>query len=80
MYIQNKQGFSPLLPSGDKLLEQKMLCDIQNKHFRSRPQYLGRWYEIQRFEAPFQTGDCVTADYALLPNCSISVTNSNILP
>ncbi|XP_071516906.1 apolipoprotein D-like [Panulirus ornatus] len=38
--------------------------------------YLGRWYEIERFFNPFQDGDCVTADYALLPNGSVSVANS----
>ncbi|XP_018020510.1 apolipoprotein D [Hyalella azteca] len=42
--------------------------------------YLGRWYEIERFTAPFQTGICVTADYALLGNCSIGVTNTQVLP
>lgn len=40
--------------------------------------YLGRWYEIERFFNPFQNGDCVTADYALLNNGSISVANSDV--
>lgn len=39
--------------------------------------YLGRWYEIYRYEAPFQK-DCeaVTADYSLNPDGSIRVLNS----
>ncbi len=38
--------------------------------------YLGRWYEIARYEQRFERG-ChdVTADYALLPSGSISVVN-----
>ncbi|KAF2367273.1 Lipocalin/cytosolic fatty-acid binding domain [Trinorchestia longiramus] len=41
--------------------------------------YLGRWFEIERFETPFQTGHCVTADYTLLSNCSIGVSNTQVL-
>lgn len=41
--------------------------------------YLGRWYEIERFFAPFQTGDCVTADYGLLTNGSVSVVNTEVV-
>ena len=39
--------------------------------------YLGRWYEIARFENSFET-DCVgvTATYGRKPDGSISVTNS----
>ncbi|GAA0581035.1 lipocalin family protein [Rhizomicrobium electricum] len=39
--------------------------------------YLGRWYELYRYEAPFQK-DCeaVTADYSLNPDGSIRVLNS----
>ncbi|XP_037794250.1 apolipoprotein D-like [Penaeus monodon] len=40
--------------------------------------YLGRWYEIERFFNPFQDGSCVTADYALFPNGSVSVLNSDV--
>ena len=38
--------------------------------------YLGRWYEIARYEQSFQK-DCqgVTADYALRPDGRISVVN-----
>ncbi|XP_042866947.1 apolipoprotein D-like [Penaeus japonicus] len=42
-------------------------------------QYLGRWYEIERFFNPFQDGTCVTADYALFPNGSVSVRNTDLL-
>ena len=39
--------------------------------------YLGRWYEMARYEAPFQKGcDNVTADYALRDDGKISVLNS----
>ncbi len=39
--------------------------------------YLGRWYEMARYEAGFEK-DCeaATADYALLPNGLIEVVNS----
>jgi apolipoprotein D and lipocalin family protein len=38
--------------------------------------YLGRWYEIARYEQGFQKGcEGVTADYALRPDGSISVIN-----
>ena len=38
--------------------------------------YLGRWYEIARYEQGFQKGcQGVTADYALRPDGSISVVN-----
>ena len=38
--------------------------------------YLGRWYEIARYEQSFQKGcEGVTADYSLRPNGSISVVN-----
>lgn len=39
--------------------------------------YLGRWYEIERFFNPFQSGDCVIADYSLNPNNTVRVVNSN---
>ncbi len=39
--------------------------------------YLGRWYEIARYEAPFQRGcEAVTADYSLRDDGKISVVNS----
>jgi len=39
--------------------------------------YLGRWFEIYRYEAPFQEDcDAVTADYALNENGTINVLNS----
>ncbi len=38
--------------------------------------YLGRWYEIGRYEAPFQKGcEAVTADYSLNADRSIRVLN-----
>ncbi len=39
--------------------------------------YLGRWYEMARYEAPFQKGcEAVTADYALRADGQITVLNS----
>lgn len=39
--------------------------------------YLGKWFEMARYEAPFQKGcDGVTADYALREDGKISVVNS----
>ena len=39
--------------------------------------YLGRWYEIARYEASFQRGcEAVTADYSLHPDGKIKVVNS----
>lgn len=39
--------------------------------------YLGKWYEIARYEAPFQKGcEAVTADYALRTDGKINVVNS----
>jgi len=41
--------------------------------------YLGRWYEIERMFNPFQSGDCVIADYSLNPNGTVRVVNSNYI-
>ena len=39
--------------------------------------YLGRWYEIGRFENGFERGcEAVTADYALLPDGRVRVVNA----
>ncbi|MDE2410325.1 MAG: lipocalin family protein [Sphingomonadales bacterium] len=39
--------------------------------------YLGRWYELYRYDAPFQRGcEAVTADYARNRDGSIRVLNS----
>ena len=39
--------------------------------------YLGRWYEMARYEAPFQKGcEAVTADYSLRDDGGIKVINS----
>lgn len=39
--------------------------------------YLGRWYEMARYEAPFQKGcEAVTADYSLRQDGQIKVVNS----
>ena len=39
--------------------------------------YLGKWYEIARYEAPFQKGcDYVTAEYSLRDDNKIKVLNS----
>lgn len=42
--------------------------------------YLGKWYELARHENRFEKGlDAVTAEYALLPDGKIKVTNSGTL-
>ena len=42
--------------------------------------YLGKWYELARHENRFEKGlDAVTAEYALLEDGKISVTNSGTL-
>ena len=39
--------------------------------------YLGRWYELARYEAPFQKGcEAVTADYSLNADGTVKVINS----
>uniref|UniRef100_A0A1Q3FPN3 Apolipoprotein D n=1 Tax=Culex tarsalis TaxID=7177 RepID=A0A1Q3FPN3_CULTA len=39
--------------------------------------YLGKWYELQRYEQPFQQNlDCTTANYGLLDPATVSVRNS----
>jgi apolipoprotein D and lipocalin family protein len=39
--------------------------------------YLGRWYEMARYEAPFQKGcEAVTADYSLREDDQIKVVNT----
>lgn len=41
------------------------------------PRYLGRWYEIARYDQSFQKGcEAVSADYALREDGKISVRNS----
>ena len=57
-------------------------CDeVQLKADFDSSLYVGRWYEIQRGDL-FQDDDqtCVTADYALQSDGSISVKNRSIRP
>ena len=43
--------------------------------------YLGRWYEIQRYESfMYPRGECVTADYNLQPDGSVQVLNAMRVP
>ena len=40
------------------------------------PRFMGRWFEMARFETPFEWGlDAVWAEYVLLPDGSVSITN-----
>lgn len=42
-------------------------------------QYMGKWFEITRYEAKFQAGgECTTAEYSLLANNTVEVKNSQI--
>lgn len=44
-------------------------------------QYLGKWREAARLESiPFETGDCVYADYSLKEDGMVRVENTEILP
>src|SRR5690242_17427216 len=65
-------GFSSLLsrhPVGNRSVPQPAKSvDLQR--------YLGRWYEIARYEQTFQKGcEAVTADYGLRPDGTINVVN-----
>lgn len=43
--------------------------------------YLGLWFELERFESPFQVGfECVTANYNLNPDGSVRVANEGLTP
>uniref|UniRef100_A0AAV2LAR4 Apolipoprotein D n=1 Tax=Knipowitschia caucasica TaxID=637954 RepID=A0AAV2LAR4_KNICA len=39
------------------------------------PQYLGRWYEITKLPASFESGKCIQANYALRSDGTIQVLN-----
>ncbi|KAK7068935.1 hypothetical protein SK128_008287 [Halocaridina rubra] len=41
-------------------------------HFRT-DSYMGRWYELERFESPLQRGDCATADFFLGINGTFNI-------
>lgn len=42
-------------------------------------QYLGEWFEIVRTaDMPFESGTCDTANYSLLPDGRVNVTNSEL--
>ncbi|WP_348827000.1 lipocalin family protein [Halomonas sp. RT37] len=56
------------LPSGTQPIDDFALED-----------YLGRWYEIARFDHSFEEGlDCVTADYATRDDGGIQVINRGV--
>ncbi|KAM9337632.1 apolipoprotein Db isoform 1-T2 [Symphorus nematophorus] len=40
------------------------------------PQYLGRWYEIEKLPASFERGKCIEANYAIRRDGTIHVLNS----
>ncbi|XP_045105239.1 apolipoprotein D-like [Portunus trituberculatus] len=73
---QPPQGVLPFMPRPPAPGPCPVVPVVQNFNLH---RYLGRWYEIERFFAPFQTGDCVTADYGLLPNGSVSVINTEVV-
>lgn len=42
-------------------------------------QYLGKWYEVERYFALFEFGGkCVTANYTLSENGSVKIVNKQI--
>ncbi len=73
----------PALAAGALLLS---ACGIGPSYNRHAPQpakavvasrYLGHWFEVARYDQPFEKGcEAATADYALLPNDRISVVNA----
>lgn len=45
------------------------------------PRYLGLWFELERYESPFQVDfECVTANYNTNPDGSVRVTNEGLTP
>ncbi|KAK3859647.1 hypothetical protein Pcinc_034260 [Petrolisthes cinctipes] len=74
--VQGQSGDQPFFPQPPPPGPCPTFPVVQNFDLHS---YLGRWYEIQRYFAPFQQGDCVTADYQLFPNGSVSVINTQVL-
>ncbi|KAL7286283.1 hypothetical protein TKK_0019459 [Trichogramma kaykai] len=52
---------------------------VDLKHDFDVQQYLGKWYEAERYFALFEVGGkCVTATYTLNPNGTVSVENRQI--
>lgn len=41
--------------------------------------YLGLWYEVKRYPNRFSNGKCVTANYGLNPNGTVSVLNNQVI-
>jgi apolipoprotein D and lipocalin family protein len=84
-YAQNKSDLWPLLAMASLALS---ACagkagPVGNRAVPSPAKaveldkYLGRWYEIGRYEAPFQKGcEAVTADYSLNADGTLRVLNS----
>lgn len=57
----------------------KRCPEIQTKENFDLSQYLGRWYEIEKYPNWFQSGSCGGADYKLADSGHISVNNSEVL-
>ena len=63
-----------------------MSCATSTKNIESitgfdSEKYLGKWYEIARFDHSFERGlDYVSATYSIKPNGKIKVLNQGILP
>lgn len=55
------------------------VVDNSTVDYLDTPRYLGRWYEIARYDHSFERGvDYATADYSLMPNGKIRVTNQGV--
>jgi apolipoprotein D and lipocalin family protein len=57
----------------------KKCPEIQTKENFDLSQYLGRWYEIEKYPNWFETGSCNGAEYKLTSTGSVSVNNSEVL-
>lgn len=63
--------------SADVYYDRPCRTDVEVVQGFCLDRYLGRWYEIQRYEQEFETNlDCTQAQYALIDPSTVSVTNS----
>lgn len=59
------------------VLERPCRADVEVVQNFDVERYLGRWYELQRYEQDFEMGlDCAQAQYGLIDADTVSVRNS----
>ncbi|XP_058121248.1 apolipoprotein D-like [Anopheles ziemanni] len=65
------------LASAGAVFERACPTDVEAKQYFSVDAYLGKWYEMQRYESEFELNyDCVQVRYELNDDQSVSVSNS----